>query len=213
MKKFDEEYMIGRRFGRFVVIDKGPKHYKPSGQSCNTWLCKCECGNTKIVNGYCLRKGITKSCGCILKEGIRRTHGKSHTRLHNAWCHMRARCKDKNSKDYKDYGGRGITVCEEWDKSFESFYKWSMENGYTDELSIDRIDVNGNYEPSNCRWATNKEQARNTRKNRLLTFNGETKTMAEWSEITGLRPGTIQYRLDKIGWPVEKALTERSLRA
>lgn len=213
MKKIKDEDMIGKRFGRLTVIKRGEEYYSKTGKPHDTWICKCDCGTIKTIAGRHLRAGRSKSCGCILKEGIRRTHGKSHTKLHNIWCGMRARCKDKNLEAYKYYGGRGISVCEEWDKSFEAFYEWSMGNGYSDELSIDRIDVNGNYEPSNCRWATAKEQARNMRTNRLLTFNGETKPMAEWGEIMGLRSSTIQYRLDKMGWSVEKALTERSLRA
>lgn len=213
MNKNSEEYMIGRKFGRLTVIESGGEHYFPGGKHSDTWICKCDCGIIKTIFGYHLRSGRSKSCGCSKKEGTRRTHGKSHTKIYNIWHGMRERCNNKKHKNYKHYGGRGIKVCDEWNNSLDKFCEWAMANGYQEGLTIDRIDVNGNYEPSNCRWATMKEQNRNRRNNRYLTYNGKRKTMAEWSEITGLKDSTIQYRLDKIGWPVEKALTERSLRS
>lgn len=119
---------------------------------------------------------------------------------------MKARCTNPNASEYAAYGGRGIVVCEEWAKSFESFMEWSMNNGYSEELTIDRIDPDGNYEPSNCRWIDLKAQENNRTNNRLITFNGETKTLMQWAETLGVYSGTLFYRL-KAGWTVERALT------
>lgn len=139
-------------------------------------------------------------------EHIRYKHGMSHSRLHNIWSNMKTRCFTKSYYLYELYGGRGITVCEEWKNDFLSFYTWSMSHGYSENLTLDRIDNNGNYSPENCRWTTMKEQASNRRSNHLLTLNGETKTISEWSKVVGIERRTIQRRL-KLGWTVEKALT------
>jgi hypothetical protein len=119
---------------------------------------------------------------------------------------MKNRCNNPNVEHYETYGGRGISVCKDWENSFLNFYIWSMNNGYNKNLTIDRIDVNGNYEPNNCRWVTNKEQARNTRRNRVLTYNNETHCISEWAEIKNIKPSTLLRRLD-LGWSIEKALT------
>jgi hypothetical protein len=147
------------------------------------------------------------SCGCLRKAGSHRTHNLSDTRLYRIWGNIKSRCYNTNIRQYKDYGARGITVCNEWLNSFEVFYEWAMANGYSEELTIDRIDVNGNYEPSNCRWITMKEQSKNRTDNHHLTHNGETKTIAEWSEITGIHRATIESRL-KAGLTIEQALTK-----
>ena len=124
-------------------------------------------------------------------------HGMNGTRIYREWCHMRERCFSKRHKSYKHYGGKGIKVCEEWDNSFIPFYEWAMANGYNDTLTLDRIDVNGNYEPSNCRWITNLEQQRNKKNNRFIEINGEKKAVSEWANIYNLDRHTIYYRLDK----------------
>ena len=134
-------------------------------------------------------------------------HGKSHTKLYKVWKGMRQRCLNPNKKNYKNYGGRGITMCKEWLDNFEVFEKWAYESGYSDGLSIDRIDNDGNYEPSNCRWTTPFVQANNRRTCHLLTFNGETHNIREWARIIGVRETVIHQRL-KRGWSIEKTLTE-----
>lgn len=132
------------------------------------------------------------------------------SRLYCIWKHMKERCHSKNCKDFANYGARGISVCDEWKNDFLSFKKWALENGYNEALTLDRIDSNGNYEPTNCRFATRKEQNNNKRDNHYLTHNGETKTLSEWSKETGLNVTTILMRISKYKWSVEKALTTQS---
>lgn len=154
--------LIGQRFGRLLVIDRaGSNKY---GRA--MWLCLCECGNKSVKQGKLLLNGHCKSCGCGEYENRVNnctSHKLSNTRLYNIWCAMKQRCYYSKHKDYHNYGGRGIVVCDEWKNDFKSFYDWSVTHGYLDNLSIDRIDVNGNYEPKNCRWATSQEQRLNQR--------------------------------------------------
>lgn len=131
----------------------------------------------------------------------------TQSRLYTIWNSIKQRCYTKSCTSYKRYGARGISMCDEWKNNYMEFYNWAIQNGYSDNLTIDRIDTNGNYEPSNCRWATYKEQANNTRKIKRYTFNGETHTPREWEEIVGIRWQTIRYRIKILGWSVEKALT------
>ena len=158
-----------------------------------------------------LTTGNTRSCGCLHKKIPYKTHGKRYERLYGVWAGMKNRCLNPNEPKYKNYGARGIRVCDEWLNDFEVFYEWAMENGYDadakkNECTIDRIDVNGNYEPSNCRWANAYTQGNNKRNNIIITINNETHTVSEWSTITGLKNKTIVYRYKK-GWAGEKLIS------
>lgn len=136
-----------------------------------------------------------ENCAFLKIEEANKTHGMRWTRLYNTWTQIKQRCTNKNNERYEDYGGRGIKVCDKWMNSFDAFREWSLKNGYKDNLSIDRIDVNGDYEPDNCKWSTDIDQQRNKRNNRLVTINGETKTLAEWAEISGIPYKTLQRRI------------------
>lgn len=197
--------LTGKKFARWLVTGKSPRK--------GNWECVCDCGTAKSVGSYNLTSGASRSCGCLMREVnklTRRTHGASinHkvTPEYAAWMHLKSRCENQDNKAYQFYGERGITVCKEWDESFEAFLK-DMGPKPSSAHSIDRIDVNGNYEPSNCRWATRKEQARNKTSNRMVVYNGREMTMAEAAELAGIRYWTLASRLSK-GWTVERALSQ-----
>ena len=200
--------LAGKQFGRLTVIE-----YTSTKNSRAYWKCQCICGNIVEKQGKLLNNGFVKSCGCLRQEtrsmlGKNNVkHGMEGTRIYDIWAHMLYRCKNTNAKNYKDYGARGISVYKEWEQ-FESFCKWAMLNGYQDDLSIDRIDVNGNYEPSNCRWATKLQQARNKRTTPVIEMDGVKHTIHEWAEITGL-PKTVIYDRLRHGNTVKQALDPR----
>ena len=199
--------LTGKIFGKLTVIRRDEDYVSPKGYIAINWLCKCECGQFTVVRGCNLKSGATKSCGCErIIHPNRISHGEAHTRLHNIWKGMKRRCTNANEKSYYLYGGRGISVCEEW-LSYEAFRDWAIENGYNDSLSIDRINVNGDYEPNNCRWVDIKIQANNKRSNHILEYNNQSHTMAEWARITGISYAKIKGRINKCGWDVESALT------
>ena len=155
--------LTNKKFGKLLVIKRVENNKYGKSQ----WLCKCDCGNKKIVSSHCLKSGDTKSCGCLKRNsGIK--HGLRFTRQYRILQMMKQRCYNPKATKYKNYGGRGIKIGDEWldeNHGIENFYNWSIEHGYADDLTIDRINVNGNYEPSNCRWATFKEQNLNKRNN------------------------------------------------
>lgn len=135
-------------------------------------------------------------------------HGGKGTKLYEIWCSMKARCYNPNLKVYRHYGGRGISVCEEWLHDFVPFEKWAVANGYKEDLSLDRIDNNKGYSPDNCRWATRVQQANNQRTTIKIAYNGETKTLHEWAVVLGIKPATLYYRIYKLGWSLERAFSE-----
>lgn len=189
----------GLVYGRLTVIS-----YQGKDKNNNSlWLCKCSCGNTKTTRGNALSSGATKSCGCLKAIGRKPTHGMCKTSEYNIWAGMVARCNNPNKHNYYKYGGRGITVCKRWLK-FENFYK-DMGPRPTLKHEIDRKDNNKGYFPGNCRWATRSENNRNTRHNHLLTYKGETKCIAAWSEETGIHEGTLRTRIRK-GWSPERVI-------
>ena len=158
----------GMKFNRLTAVRFSHKHIYPCGKAKEYWIFKCDCGKEKILEKAKVVNGSTLSCGCYAIEKVKEyntTHHLTKTRLYRIWLGMKSRCYNNKKKDYKNYGGRGIKVCTEWKSDFMNFHSWAMDNGYSDNLTIDRIDVNGNYEPSNCRWVDMKVQAKKRRNN------------------------------------------------
>jgi hypothetical protein len=192
------------KYGRLSIIEEAgqDKHRK------RLVKCRCDCGTEVVVNFRSLITGNTKSCGCYHREVIEKvnvTHGMTYTPLYNTWRGMKERCLSSKNINYKNYGARGITVCEEW-MPFDGFMKWAQATGYKDGMTIERKDNNGNYEPDNCTWATMKEQNNHKRSNRVLSYNGRDLTVAQWSAETKISYRTILDRLNS-GWTVENALS------
>ena len=200
------EDLTGKRFGRLVVVSKSFDKRNPKGTLEHFWSCKCDCGNVKNIRQSALVYAGTKSCGCICTEVHSTQNGLSGSRLYGIWRGMKKRCFSKSDPAYHNYGARGITVCEEWSKSFLSFYDWALSNGYDETLFIDRIDNDGCYCPDNCRWVSMRTQSNNRRVNHFVEYNGERHTLAEWEAITGISQVKIRRRL-KDGWNAEAALT------
>ena len=192
--------LLGKRFGRLVVVESVP----------GRWCCLCDCGKYRDTTGTNLRTGNTTSCGCRKLEyaHIPRTHGKSKTKVFAAWNEMLQRCTNPRKKNYTDYGGRGISVCDRW-QTFENFLADMGEP--LPGASLDRINNNGNYEPSNCRWASRTEQSRNRRNCRMYEIGGISKPLSEWCELHGMNYYAVYSRLEK-GWDIEAALTTPPIR-
>lgn len=191
--------LTGKKFGRLTAIEPETINGR------RKWKCKCDCGKEIYCVTNTLTGGKSKSCGCLSAEKAKvnnTTHGKSKTRIYRIWEGMKARTTNKKHIAYNRY--KNVKVCKEWE-NFENFYKWSMENGYKDGLTIDRIDNNKGYSPDNCRWTSYKTQGNNTNRNHLLKYKGEEKTMAEWAEKMNIPYGTLKYRIYN-GWSIEKAL-------
>lgn len=196
--------LTNQKFGRLAVIERAENKAKVT-----RWLCLCDCGKKTIVSYQNLINGHTKSCGCYNLELIKTrsiTHGMRNTRLYEIWQGMKSRCENPNDPSYINYGGRGICVCSEWHKA-ETFIKWALTNGYTDNLTIDRIDFNGNYEPSNCRWATPKEQGRNKRNNYVISYMGKEQPLSAWCEELNLDYDRTWSRLRVSKWSIEEAFS------
>ena len=188
---------VGNKYGLLTVLryTGNDKHGK------RRWLCKCDCGKECVVLGSDIKRGHTTSCGCYDKKR-RIKHGMSDTRMYKIWCDIKSRCNHEYDTNYNNYGGRGIRVCDEWDNDFMAFYDWSIVHGYNDKLTIDRIDVNGNYDPSNCRWISFYDQQYNKRNTKYYEYNGDMITIYDIMKITGLKYNTIKTRLNR-GWSIE----------
>lgn len=194
---------IGRRFTRLVVVQFAGYKGVSSRARRPQFRCLCDCG-IEVVRGYqSLHSGASKSCGCLTRE-LRTTHGGTKTPVYQVWHAMHSRCENPKDPGYKNYGARGITVCQ----------RWSDFAAFRDDMgrrppggTLERNDVNGHYEPGNCRWATQREQANNKRTNRVLTLNGESRTIADWARLIGVAHSRIWYRIEH-GWSVEEALTK-----
>lgn len=200
MAKFKD--LTGQKFGRLTVIGIS-RQVQKGNRVRYYWKCKCVCGNYHEARTDSLTSGMIQSCGCLKKEqaikniSSHHSHKQSGSRLYIIWQSMKKRCLNKNGPSYKRYGGRGITICDEWKDDFNSFFKWSMANGYNENLTIDRIDNNKGYYPDNCRWTTNKEQSRNRRSNIIVTYQGKKMTLIEASEKSGLPYSALHARYNR----------------
>ena len=209
--------LTGMRFGKLVVIARAEDHIQKSGAPKAMWKCKCDCGNECIVYGQALRGGFRIDCGCgsferhsEISKKTATTHGESNTRLYRVWRAMRERCEVESSHNYHGYGERGISVDPKWEQ-YKEFRDWANRNGYDEnakrgKTTLDRIDVNGNYTPENCRFVDQKTQCRNKRNNYNIKFNGVTKCISDWAKEVNIERLTLRRRL-KSEWPIEKALT------
>lgn len=203
---------MNKKHGRLEIKEIYLKKEKRQNRSF-CW-CLCDCGNYKEVRLACLKNGDTKSCGCLHKESVCK-HGKSkNNRLYRIWINMKARCLNQKDKHYKDYGGRGIKICKAWQKNYIKFEEWALSNGYSDDLTIDRIDNNGNYEPKNCKFSTVKEQNNNQRARKgliyLIAF-GEIKTIRDWLKDSrcNVKNRDIINKRIKLGWSHEDIIKTR----
>lgn len=195
------------KFGRLTPIEYIPGTKYKEG----IWICKCDCGNTTKATAGNIKSGKMKSCGCLRREmsaNINHTHGMSNNRLYGIWTDMKSRCLNISRPSYKDYGGRGIAICTEWINDFNFFYRWAIKNGYKANLTLDRKENDGNYEPNNCRWVTPKQQANNTRNNKFYEIDGVRKTLSQWCDIYSANYQRTFYRLKGGNYTLIEALTQ-----
>lgn len=211
ISKYNTPEWIGQKFGRLTVleiyhVEKTEKH--SAGWE---WKCKCDCGNETTARPTMIFSGKKLSCGCLKAEQntenlCHKTHGQSHTRLNRIWCGMKYRCKNERCHAYAKYGGRGITICDEWDKDFSVFYDWSMENGYDDTLTIERIDVNKGYNPDNCKWVTLEDQAANKQNTVWVDYHGERVQLSVICRELNVKYNMAYYRIFDMGMTADEAL-------
>lgn len=213
--------LTGRRFGRLTVIKVSGRDERKNV----LWSCQCSCGGKTVVRSHSLLRGNTKSCGCLKKDAAKRAikgrknlHGLSRdktgkkTRLYRIWCGIKTRCFNPDDHAYKNYGGRGITLCKEW-LDYKNFYNWAISSGYRDNLTIERIDNDGDYEPCNCTWIPRSKQAHNRKTSFRVTYRGETKVLSEWASVLQLNYQMLFNRLKYLGWSVEKAFSTPSTKS
>lgn len=209
-KKINLNNLIGKKYGRLTILSAVREKRGNDKHNKIYVTCECECGTIKDYRYQHLQKGSIQSCKCLLRESAsinNCTHNSSNTRLYNIYNHMKNRCYNKNDLRYKDWGGRGITICDEWLNNFAAFQEWALSHGYQDDLTIDRIDNDKNYCPENCRWTTYKKQANNKRNNYYITINNETKTLSEWCELYNIVIDVVTNRINQLKWDPLKALT------
>lgn len=204
----DIKQYVGKIFGFWTVQDTFYKQVNFKKVKRRIYCkCICVCGNRRDIRLDALKSGQNKSCGCKTERKVK--HGLSKTRLYKIWVAMKQRCNNQNSKEYYCYGGRGIKVCEEWN-DFITFEKWALKNGYSDKLTIDRINNDLGYFPKNCRWITKQEQLKNTSRNIFITFNGETKCVQDWCRQFGLKNNVVCKRF-RYGLPLELVFSKKKL--
>lgn len=206
-----QKNLIGKRFGKLTVIAKG-EPINQHGTNLSTWICQCDCGVIKTIRQHNLLAGGSKSCGCGQMGGkyhIHNLHNSSKTRLYGIWQGIKQRCFNPKNKNYHNYGGRGITICEQWKDNFVCFQQWALSSGYEDNLTIDRIEVNGNYEPNNCRWLTRGEQQNNKRDTHRFNINGEILTIRDVSERYNIDLELIRHRISA-GYTIEEILANET---
>ena len=197
MRKLND--LTGKKFGRLTVIKRAESDKENRVQ----YLCECECGNIKIIRGSSLTSGNTKSCGCI--TGRKKTQPFYGTRLYKIWANIKTRCTNSKYIRFEDYGGRGIKLCEEWE-NFNNFKNWALSHNYSNSLQIDRIDNNGNYEPSNCHWVTSHKNSRNKRNNLFFTYNGKTLCLKDWALELNIDYMLLYCRIITRKWSFEEAI-------
>lgn len=194
--------LTGQKFALLTVISRAENGSKGNAY----WNCKCDCGNHTVVSGSNLRSGAVKSCGCLLHKG-KDTHHLSNTRLYRIWNAIIQRCNNKDHWAFKYYGEKGIRVCKEWESDFMTFYRWAINNGYLDGLTIDRIDNTKDYYPENCRWVDRKVQANNRTFCKMIEYKGKTQNLMQWCEELNLNYKRVHSRLYRLGWTFEEAIS------
>lgn len=210
------EDLTGQKFNRLTVIrylDKNERTVRTYN-----WLCQCDCGNLVKANASKLKNGLQQSCGCLKEEkkydigNLNKKYKYSNKRLYGVYKSMMSRCYNKNHREYNNYGGRGVVVCDLWKNDYDAFAEWALKTGYDEsaefgQCTLDRKDVNGKYEPCNCTWVTNEAQQNNRRDNVILTYNGESHNMKEWSKLLGVTYGSLTYHIRKKGRTLEEFMS------
>lgn len=210
----------GEVIGRLTVLGPAPDRFDKRGKSRIYWICRCECGMVKEFRDDRLDGNHTMSCGCLQREraseankgrkdGIK--HGDSRERIHNIWYLIKFRCEDPTCPHYNRYGGRGIKMCEEWSNGIDGYFNfknWSMKNGYSDDLTVDRIDNDGDYSPGNCRWVDTYVQGNNKRNNVLIEYEGRTQSLSQWARELDVPMRSLYNRIRVLGWDTERAFTK-----
>lgn len=211
---------VGETVGRLTIIDRGEDKFSKHGTRRVYWVCQCECGNIKTIRADQLDGKHTMSCGCLQREKSAEynstrerkvIYGDSRERIHNIWYLIKYRCEDETSPTYRHYGGRGIKMCQEWSDGIDGYWKfktWSLDNGYADNLTIDRIDNDGCYSPENCRWVDHSVQGNNKRNNIILEYDGREQTLSQWARELGVPMKSLHRRIRGLGWDVERAFTQ-----